>query len=256
MYYKDKQNIVEEVRTSGKIVPIDGNIYWHIENFTKDMPKYKVILAFEQMFKILQPYVKPTFESTSNPKLSQITIRFRNNTAPDLPVKFDAQTLAYAFLANNSTALNLVSDMFFNENFTWAEVHKPKHINLLKVAVHECLHALGLYHSDDKNDILYYMYQPNNDITFTKDTIDSIYRLYGKPEAPSGENDEGEGGTQKPEGEIDYIKIYKEILPNKNDLNRILEDQVVLIAKNLGIDASADDLKKDTINKIIQKYND
>ena len=226
------------IRTSGKIIPIDGKIYWHIENFTPDMDKFKTIFIFEQMFKIWQKDFVPTFESTSDINESQITLRFRNTGDADLPEPFGDGTLAYAYLANDTTAAGVVSDVFFNDFYKWGEMHKDAHISLLKVAVHEVGHALGLHHSDDPIDIMYWQYQSDNNLIITLDTLAGIYKLYGNPH-------------DVPEG-MRYADVYGEIFNSKRDLLRIPESDLVIMAANLGIGATSKDLKSETVDKILE----
>lgn len=178
------------IQTEGKIIPIGGKIYWHLANFTPDMDKYKVILAFEKAFALWQTYFNRfniKFESTSDVNQSQITIHFKNNGDRDLPSPFQEGVLAYAYLAQNNKALGLEGDMFFNDLYNWGEMHSPGSIFLLKVAVHEMGHSFGLHHSEFIEDIMYPQYQPNDSVIFTPDTIEGIVDLYGPAiEPPSG----------------------------------------------------------------------
>ena len=57
-------------------------------------------------------------------------------------------------------------------------MHKPDKINLVKVAVHELMHALGFDHSDIQSDILFWQYQENDEINFSEDTKKKIREFY------------------------------------------------------------------------------
>ena len=59
------------------------------------------------------------------------------------------------------------------------ERHSSNHVSLLKVAVHELGHSFNLGHSNDVNDIMYFQYQPNNNIVITDDTSGTIKEIYG-----------------------------------------------------------------------------
>lgn len=227
-----------DLLTSGKILPIDGKIYWHIDNFTWDMDKFEVILTFEKMFRKIQPYFVPEFVSTSSPAESQITLRFRKNGDADLPEPFDSGTLAYAYLANNTDSKGYASDVFFNDGYTWTEMHSDNSISLLKVAVHEVLHACGMHHSDNPEDILFWQYQNNDSIVFSQDTIEAIYKEYGFP-----------GGNEDDHQYLLHQK-YADVFQSWGMLSRLLERQLVKMAFQLRLTASVDDLKRDTIDKI------
>jgi len=160
----------------------NGIIHWHISesSFTKDLDKYKQILAFEKGFKIISPYFpRITFESTSKREKAPIELFFKKNGDKDLPEPFDKGVLAYAFLPMGDP-MGIQSNVYFNDDLDWTVMHKPSSFSLLKVFVHEVLHALGLHHSPYKNDIMYPSYEPNDNITISGDTIRSIRRLYGR----------------------------------------------------------------------------
>lgn len=176
-------NLASELKSikGSKVVPHkDGIIYWHIrENkLTSDIDKYKVILAFENGFKILEKYFYPIqFKSTGNIEEAPILLGFYKNGDTDLPQKFDSSTLAFAYA--NYEQYKHSSDIFFNDAYKWAEMNKTgQEINLCKVFVHECLHALGFDHSDIQTDILFWQYQSDDQINFSNDTQLSIKERY------------------------------------------------------------------------------
>ena len=167
--------------SGSKVVPHkDGYIYWHIreDKLTSDIDKYKIILAFENGFKELEKVFYPIqFKSTSVKEEAPILLGFYKQGDKDLPIKFDKDVLAYAFA--NYEGFSNSSDIFFNDAYKWAELDKPNaEINLKKVFVHECLHALGFDHSNDQKDILFWQYQIGDDITFSQDTVSSIKARY------------------------------------------------------------------------------
>ena len=85
-----------------------------------------------------------------------------------MPEQFDEGVLAYAY--GNFSNFAHASDLFINLAYQWDEMHKPDKINLVKVAVHELMHALGFDHSDIQSDILFWQYQENDEINFSEDT--------------------------------------------------------------------------------------
>lgn len=160
-----------------RLIPKDGVFYWHLVNFTQDMDKFRVIHAFELVFKEhLQPHFGSLmFKSTSDPNEAHFKIMFAQNGDNWLPEPFDLHTLAYAYFPGTSRT----GESYFNDAYKWAMMNKSGDWNLVKVAVHEFLHNLNLNHSDDPKDILYYLNMPENVIRFTQDTIDGIHAIYG-----------------------------------------------------------------------------
>lgn len=157
----------------------EGFILWHIreDKLTADMDKMKVIMAFENGFKILEKEFYPIqFKSTSKREEAPIVIGFYNDKDKDLPRPFGEDVLAYAYA--NYENYKYSSDMFFNDAYQWAELNNEDQFNLCKTFVHECMHALGFEHSDLQNDILFWQYQPNDEINFSQDTRDAIKRYY------------------------------------------------------------------------------
>ena len=164
-----------------KVIPHkDGYIYWHIreDKMTADFDKYKVILAIENGFKILEKYFYPIqFKSTGNIADAPIVLGFYKAGDKDLPQPFGASTLAYSYA--NYDNFKSAGDIFFNDAYRWAEMDKPnQEINLSKVFVHECLHSLGFDHSDIETDVMFWQYQNNDQINFSNDTILSIKERY------------------------------------------------------------------------------
>lgn len=164
-----------------RVIPVnkEGYILWHIreDKITSDMDKMKVIMSFENGFKLLEKEFYPIqFKSTSYKEEAPIVIGFFNDSDPDLPTKFGEHVLAYAY--GNYANFKYSSDMFFNDKYQWAELNNENIFNLKKTFVHECMHALGFEHSDIQNDILFWQYQPNDDIIFSQDTRDAIQKYY------------------------------------------------------------------------------
>ena len=226
------------------ITPINGKIYWHVdENFlSPDLEKYKIIFAIQKSFNKWQPYVNPVFESSSNPSNSAIIFKFMEDGNPALPFPFDENTLAYAFFPNGQS-LGVESDIYVNDAYNWSEMHTPSSFNLFKVIVHEIGHSLGLDHSENIEDILYPSYQPDDNVVVTDDTIEGIERLYGaKLQVDSNLN-------------IDCDELLKSIFSTKRLLGRLYEHQLVDLANLLGINAKVSDLKADTLDKVYDKIN-
>lgn len=223
-----------EIVPGKRINVVNGEIKWHIDDFTPDMDKYKVILAFEKAFQIWQLHFNPiVFKSTATASEAQIILHFANNGDSDLPISFDTGVLAYAFAPVDGT-----SDIWFNDVYKWAEMHSQGYINLQKVTVHELGHSFNLDHSSDNRDIMFPSYSPNDTINITQDTIDGIKDIYREFLVPT---------------DPDYmhmVEFLKELFPRWRKLKILTEPQLLVIAEELDIDAKLSDLKLDTINKI------
>lgn len=167
---------------SNAIIPdAHGNILWHIveDTLTSDMEKYQIVAAFQKAMDAWNRYLAPIqLVSSGNARRSPIRIFFAKNGDRILPAKFEPGVLAYAYFPRRHS-LGIHSDMYFNDSQQWSELHKPGHINLFKVAVHELGHALGIHHNNIIEDIMYPTYQPNDEVNITEDTQNAIDHLYG-----------------------------------------------------------------------------
>lgn len=174
-----KKDSLKTIRGANVIPVINGKIKWHLDEtyLPSTMDKYKVILAFQKTFQIIQTEFNPIiFESTSEVKEAPIIIKFASNELKNMPEQFDEGVLAYAY--GNFSNFAHASDLFINLAYQWDEMHKPDKINLVKVAVHELMHALGFDHSDIQSDILFWQYQENDEINFSEDTKKKIREFY------------------------------------------------------------------------------
>lgn len=249
MCFKEDIRELKDIRGS-KVIPVsdDGYIYWHIleDRITEDMDKMKVVMSFENGFKILEKYFYPIqFKSTTDKSLAPILIGFYNNDTFGLPRKFEIGVLAYAFA--NFDNFKYASDMYFNDSYQWSEMNKPSIFNLCKTFVHECLHALGFDHSDNQEDILYWQYQPNDEINFSEDTQAAIKTRY------AGEMAKIKGIAKeeiKPTELMDFIKSGLNLKANINLFNGTI---IVNLCNFFNIPIKGqrvDQLKKSLITKI------
>jgi hypothetical protein len=197
----------EAFRVLGSIKPIEGYITWYLDTdhlSKRSISREDAIKGLKKGFGILAPHMSNVeFKEVLSKEGAQIVIGFYKNGEQGLPKAFSPNTLAYAYLANNTDALGIVSDMFFNERFLWALSHGAGRINFTKVFVHEVLHSLGMYHNTaDKSSILYPSYSPNNTIKLATDDINGLKFLYEKYEGPTDtpddddDSDDGNGGGQ------------------------------------------------------------
>ena len=174
-----KKDSLKTIRGANTIPVINGKIKWHLDEtyLPKSMDKYKVILSFQKTFQIIQSqFGSIIFESTGEIKEAPIVIKFASNELKNMPETFEDGVLAYAY--GNFSNFAHASDLFINLAYQWDEMHKPDAINLVKVAVHELLHALGFDHSDIQSDIIFWQYQENDEINFSEDTKKKIREFY------------------------------------------------------------------------------
>jgi len=234
------QDIISQLGTVAKknaLVPVEnGKIYWHISKkySTKDLAKYKVILAFEKTFQTWQRFFSPiVFESTSDKSKAAIVLHFMSSDDSALPFPFDEETLAYAFFPKKES-FGQESDVFFNDDFQWTEMHKGENINLYKVAVHEVGHALGFEHSTHLRDIMYPTYQPDDSVIFSADTKRAIEKLYGDLKSSFT--------LEQEVGDFNGVKKFLlRLFSSHRDLARLSEKQILLIGRLLKapVDAAA-----------------
>ena len=234
-----RENI--EVAQSG-IVPKDGKIYWHVDesNLTSDIDKFKVIFRLQLAFAEWQSYIAAKLVPTNDISEAAIVIRFMTEGSANLPEPFGEGTLAYAYFPSG-TSNGIFSDIYFNDGVNWQESHSSNGVNLGKVATHEIGHALGVGHSDERDDIMFFAYQPNDEIVFFPETVGAVRGLYNTADV----------GAPAQVPCVDLSKIFLKEL----DLGRLLERQIVALANEIGLNASVADKKSDTVKKVYREIS-
>jgi len=225
---------IRQIETSESgITPINGKIYWHLDesHLTNDLTKFQVLFGLEQAFAAWQSHMPVTFEATDDLSMAAIVFRFMVDGNPALPSPFGEDTLAYAFFPAGQS-LGIHSDIYMNDLIRWETMHTPNGFNLFKVVVHEIGHSLGLDHSVIISDIMFPTYQPNDEVVLTQDTRDGIERLYGPVTAIE---------------EADCVKTFlSAVFRTEKELMKLNEREIVEIANHIGIDAKLSDMKRDT----------
>lgn len=152
--------------------------YWHLVNFTPDVPKEKVVLVFKLVmekwqsgFDIIPPVGRHLkLESTSDIEKADFIFSFGDifHKIPhgegqiDCPFPFDGVggVLAHAFAYE--TVAPYGGQCHFDESEHWSEMHGTKegkiHTHLLTVALHETGHIVGAGHSELREAVMYPSY--------------------------------------------------------------------------------------------------
>lgn len=218
----------------------DGRTYyWHLVNKTPDMGDLDLIESFRLVFEQLDPLFQPLrFDSTSDINRAQIFIRFAVDGDPNLPEPFGEGVLAYAFAPTDGWA----GKMYVNDAWNWAKMHSDaeQKLSLPLVLTHEILHLFNLGHSEFAADLMYPTYNPY--ATITQDTRSGIDLLYGELKKSLIEQEEV----------ADYLQLFRDLFPNIKELSRLTEPQLVVLGKHLKLNVSVDDLKRDTVAKILE----
>lgn len=182
----------EEYKVLGKIIPIEGFINVYVD------PRYKSrTLSYneskngvQQALNLIEQYMgKVRFKIVNSRADAQVAIGFHYSGTSGMPRQrknFNTNTLAFAFLGNNTDAKGIIGDIFFNEKYNWAIGIKSGYIDFVRVFAHELLHSLGLFHqTHTRNGILYPSYH-TGPILVTVDTQDGLKFLYGNLAGPDG----------------------------------------------------------------------
>jgi len=156
--------------------PDGDTYYWHLSNFTPDMDKYKIILAYEKMIAIWQramDLVEPVgsyiqFKSTEDISQAHFIISFGPMTHEFPTRKGTKHTCAFNFDGPGGVlahAWDLVvkqpygGQMHMDESEKWGSMHSVHNgtmmTHLLTVGLHEFGHILGLDHSQIQAAVMF-----------------------------------------------------------------------------------------------------
>ena len=167
-------------------------ITWAVENRNNDgISDYDVRRLLRVAFDKWESVTNLHFDELVNqpPRSATIRIRFETGAHIDDLIAFDGRggTYAHAFFPEVPLIYeeDLSGDIHFDdaEKFTIQKGASKDYVQLLRVAIHEIGHSLGLEHSDAKGSIMYAIYQDNDnrgDFDLSYDDISGIQQIYGR----------------------------------------------------------------------------
>ncbi|XP_021028391.1 stromelysin-2 [Mus caroli] len=159
-----------------------SHITYRIVNYTPDLPRQSVDSAIEKALKIWEEVTPLTFSRIFEGE-ADIMISFAVGEHGDFyPFDGPGQSLAHAY----PPGPGFYGDVHFDDDEKWTL--GPSGTNLFLVAAHELGHSLGLFHSNNKESLMYPVYRfstsPAN-FHLSHDDIEGIQSLY----APSPSSD-------------------------------------------------------------------
>lgn len=152
----------------------DGSIPWHVVNFSPDMPKHKILLAFTQAFDAWQQKLDALapvgrilfFQSTPDYDKAQIRLMFLDPRKRDHKIiREDGKVMKFKhrwpFDANGGVLAHVpydLTDIYLDEGENWGDIFRwdgpTLFAPLMEVVMHEIGHCLDLDHTEDPNDIM------------------------------------------------------------------------------------------------------
>lgn len=221
------------------LVPRAKKIHWHIQSFGKFMYKYKSIVAFIKVFNYLQAHFFPiAFVPTSSPEEAQIMLSFDSNSDKHhqrkAPYPFKGTIVAYTIQSHDK---GVPSQIWLDENYDWMNVHHSENFQLLKMAIHQILHALAIPHSKVLGEIMYPNFIQNPSVLIKRDTIEAIRELYQdylqQPQAVPVKNQEQDPVFDKMEL---TEQVVKKIYRTDRELANAGTNQIIRVGYLLGAD--------------------
>ncbi|XP_033114666.1 hatching enzyme-like [Anneissia japonica] len=153
-------------------------ITYSIESYTQDLSTDDIEDTIRDALKVWADVSSLTFQRVQPGQGANLQIEFGAGSHGD-NIPFDGRggVLAHAFLPQRG-------DAHFDDDENWT-IDSHLGVNLFIVAAHEFGHSLGLYHSDDRDALMYPYYTGYDpDFQLGSDDIDGIRSLYGSPARP------------------------------------------------------------------------
>ncbi|XP_048196972.1 stromelysin-2 [Perognathus longimembris pacificus] len=158
------------------------HLTYRIVNYTPDLPRHAVDSAIAKALSVWAEVTPLTF-SRKDEGEADIMISFAVGEHGDFyPFDGPGNSLAHAY----PPGPGFYGDVHFDDDEKWTE--NESGANLFLVAAHEVGHSLGLFHSANRDALMFPVYQSFRDLAqlrLSQDDIDGIQSLYGPPPAPS-----------------------------------------------------------------------
>ncbi|KAL2806991.1 stromelysin-2 preproprotein [Daubentonia madagascariensis] len=158
------------------------HLTYRIVNYTTDLPRDAVDSAIKKALKVWEEVTPLTF-SRMHEGEADIMISFAVGEHGDF-FSFDGpgEILAHAY----PPGPGFYGDVHFDDDEKWTE--DASGTNLFLVAAHELGHSLGVFHSANKEALMYPLYNSITDLArfcLSQDDVNGIQSLYGPPPASS-----------------------------------------------------------------------
>lgn len=175
---QDKFTAEYSLMTDGPFPMPKGDTYfWHIANFTPDMDKQKIILAFDRMFQKWQDAIdeiEPVgrvikLKSTPDISKAHFIYRFvkkkhtyvaRDKVERQCPKTMDGAGGVLARMWTLEAGEPMGGQCHLDEAENWGEMHSRDHRRLFIVLLHEQGHGFGIGHSEFKTAVMGPFYNP------------------------------------------------------------------------------------------------
>lgn len=169
-----------------------NELTYYIHSYSSDLPSSTQSQIFAEALNTWAAVTNLSFSEVSSAAQADMVIGFGRqahcelyqligtacDTDPNIAFDGPGQVLAHCYFPGYGT---ISGDAHFDEDETYVQGYSSGNtVDLLSVAVHEFGHGLGLEHSDDRNAIMYYRYNPDRtNAALGQDDIQGIQELYG-----------------------------------------------------------------------------
>lgn len=171
----------------------DGEILWHILNYTPDTDESKTLNAFERAMDIWQPAFPSTIRlvPTSDAGESHIKLFFVGENHPEYKDVFDGEdgVLAYGFAPVDDEPLR--GYILMDDAEKWADMHSSTTKDLLTVFLHELGHVFNLGHESRVRAAVMYPSYSGIRHELHPDDIEGIQAIYGGGTTPPNSGNQG-----------------------------------------------------------------
>lgn len=188
-----KRSCTQNITTAQRIKPmikdakltfINGEIKWHIGNWTNDLEKHDQVLVFKDLFRHYEFHNYPLqYNSTKTEADAFIKIYFvskdgiiycEDQRQFKCPFEIDHNTLAVAYAPYGGEWEGYV---FINDDLFWSlkKDEAGKHV-LLETLIHELGHTHNMDHSSKPKSLMYY--QEGADQVWESDCENLLWDIY------------------------------------------------------------------------------